>query len=344
MAMLEARQLGATAVDVTRLGLGTVPLSGFGEPANYETFEKVVLEAFNRGIRYFDCAPMYGLGLSEHYLGHALRTNGIENQVKVSTKVGRVLKPASRSKKVETVYGIEWQGGLPFNDEYDYTYSGIMRSFEDSQQRLGLDQIDVLYVHDVGTAWHGDKSEFYWDQLRESGYKALDSLRSSGAVRAIGLGVNETESVLGVAREFNLDCSMIAGRYTLLNHAPLERDFPELQRRNVSVVAAGVFNSGILAGGAVGTYDYQNAPASVIERVKALAGVCNEFGVALPTVALRFVLAHPAVASVVQGARSTAEVAQNVAAVSSDVPTELWAELKRRGLIPASAPVASNGT
>lgn len=340
MAFLGTRRLGATTAEVTRLGFGTVPLSGFGEPASYEKFERVVLEAFTRGIRYFDCAPMYGLGLSEHFLGHALRTHGLRDQVKVSTKVGRVLKPASRVKKVETVYGIEWQNCLPFLDQYDYTYDGIMRSFEDSQQRLGLDHIDVLFVHDVGTAWHGDQSEFYWDQLRQSGYKALDSLRSSGAVDAIGLGVNETASVLGVAREFRLDCSMIAGRYTLLNHGPLEQDFPELLRRNVSVIAAGVFNSGILAGGAVGTYDYQNAPAAVIQRVKALGDVCKQFEVSLSSLALRFVYDHPAVACVVQGARSGEEVRQNVDATSAVVPAALWAELKRRELIPASAPVA----
>lgn len=340
MPVLEKRPLGGTKVNVTRLGFGTVPLSGFRAPASYEAFERVVLEAFARGVRYFDSAPMYGLGLSEHFLGHVLRTHHIRDQVAVSTKVGRILKPASRAKKVETVYGIEWMNCLPFLDQYDYTYDGIMRSFEDSQQRLGLDYIDVLLVHDVGTAWHGDQSEYYWDQLRQSGYKALDSLRSSGAVGAIGLGVNETASVLGVAREFQLDCSMIAGRYTLLNHAPLEADFPELQRRNVSVIAAGVFNSGILAGNAIATYDYQNAPPSVVERVNALDQVCKEFGVKLATLALRFVYEHPAVACVVQGARSEQEVAQNVEATTAKIPAALWAELKRRRLIPSEAPVS----
>jgi D-threo-aldose 1-dehydrogenase len=340
MLSLARRRLGATKVQVTRLGLGTVPISGFGEPANYAKFERVVLEAYAKGIRYFDSAPMYGLGVSEHFLGHVLRTHNLRDQVMVSTKVGRILKPASRAKKVESVYGIEWQNCLPFLDEYDYTYDGIMRAFEDSQQRMGLDHIDVLYVHDVGTAWHGDRSEFYWDQLRDSGYRALDELRSSGAVDAIGLGVNETASVLGVAREFQLDCSMIAGRYTLLNQAPLENDFPELQRRNVSIVAAGVFNSGILAGNAVATYDYQNAPPSIVERVKGLSDVCSEFGVSLPTVALRFVYEHPAVACVVQGARSGEEVAKNVEATSTPVPPELWKELKRRELIPENAPTS----
>ncbi|MEJ8815552.1 aldo/keto reductase [Variovorax ureilyticus] len=340
MPTLDKRRLGSTKVEITRLGLGTVPISGFGEPANYAKFESVILSAFERGVRYFDCAPMYGLGLSEHFLGHALRTNEIRDQVVVSTKAGRVLKPASRAKKIESVYGIEWRNGLPFLDDYDYTYDGIMRSFEDSQQRLGLDHIEILYVHDVGTAWHGEKSEYYWDQLRASGYRALDGLRSSGAVGAIGLGVNETESVLGVAKEFQLDCSMIAGRYTLLNHGPLASDFPELQRRNISVVAAGVFNSGVLAGGGR-TYDYQSAPASVIERVQALDRTCQQFGVSLATAALRFVYEHPAVACVVQGARNDAEVAQNVDSTTAGVPAALWAELKRLELIPANAPVSA---
>jgi len=342
MPNLEKRRLGASKVEVTRLGLGTVPLSGFGEPANYAKFESVVLDAFALGVRYFDCAPMYGLGVAEHFLGHALRTNQLRDQVIVSTKVGRVLKPASRAKKLDSVYGIEWQNCLPFLDEYDYTYDGIMRSFEDSQQRMGLDHIDVLLVHDVGTAWHGNQSEFYWDQLRESGYKALDQLRSSGAVDAIGLGVNETASVLGVAKEFPLDCSMIAGRYTLLNHAPLEKDFPELERLNVSVIAAGVFNSGILANNSVATYDYQTAPSAVTDRVQALTSVCNKFGVGLATVALRFVYEHPAVACVVQGARNDSEVAQNVESTAAQVPAELWAELKRLELIPANAPPSAS--
>jgi len=344
MTKIEKRRLGSSKVEVTRLGFGTVPLSGFGEPANYEKFDRLVTDAYSKGIRYFDCAPMYGFGTAEHFLGHALRTHNIREQVIVSTKAGRILKPVSRAKKIETVYGIEWQNCLPFLDEYDYTYDGIMRSFEDSQQRLGLDHLDILFVPDVGTAWHGDQSEFYWNQLRESGYKALNYLRSSGAVDAIGLGVNETASVVGVSKEFKLDCSMIAGRYTLLNHAPLEGDFAELERRNVSVIAAGVFNSGVLAGGSVATYDYQTPPAAIVERVKALSSVCKDFGVQLSTVALRFVYEHPAVASVVQGARSEAEIAQNVDAAFAEVPGELWAELKRQGLIPSSAPVPSSSS
>ena len=342
MNQLEQRELGETGVNVTALGLGTVPLSGFKVGTSYADFEKVVLAAFDRGIRYFDCAPMYGLGKSEHFLGHALRVNGLRDKVVISTKVARVLKPASRTKKLDSVYGIEWIDPLPFLDTYDYTYDGIMRAFEDSQQRLGLDFIDVLLVHDVGRAWHGDQSEFYWDQLRNGGYRALDELRAGGSIKAIGLGVNETDSVLGVAREFDLDCSMIAGRYTLLNHGPLRDAFPELQRRNISVIAAGVFNSGVLATGtkgAVASYDYQAVPESVLARVRAIEGVCERYDVDLPTAALQFVYAHPAVATVVQGVRNVEELIGNIRAISEPLPSEFWAELKTSGIIPKEAPV-----
>lgn len=342
MLPIERRSLGRTNVSVTSVGLGTVPLSGFNVGVPYSEFEAVIKTAFNLGVRYFDCAPMYGLGKSEHFLGHSLRNLGIRDQVVVSTKCGRVLKPASRTPKLDTVYGIDWVDAFPFRDTYDYTYSGVMRSFEDSQQRLALDYIDVLLVHDVGRAWHGDQAEFYWNQLRESGYRALDELKSSGAIGAIGLGVNETDSAVGVAREFPIDCALIAGRYTLLNHAPLDGHFDELRSRNVSVIAGGIYNSGILAAGskaAASTYDYQKVPSAVLERVRAIEEVCERHRVDLPRVATQFVQAHPAVATVVQGAKSKREVIQNVEAVSTQIPAAVWQELKGLKLIPGNAPV-----
>lgn len=335
------RNLGATDVSVTSLGLGTVPMAGFNAKVSYGEFEQVVLKAYERGVRYFDTAPMYGFGKAEQFLGHALRVNKLRESVVVSTKVGRVLKPASRTAKLDSVYGIDWVEPLPFLDTYDYTYDGVMRSFEDSQQRLGLDFIDVLLVHDVGTAWHGDQSEFYWDQLRASGYRALDELRSGGYVKAVGLGVNETESVVGVAREFPIDCALIAGRYTLLNHEPLKADFPELARRGVSVIAGGVFNSGILAAGSKGggTYDYQKVPAGILDTVRRIEEVCVRHGVALPAAAAQFVYRHPAVATVVLGAKNVAEMEQNADALQAEIPGAFWDDLKDAGLIPGEAPL-----
>ena len=343
---LERRTLGSTKVSVTSAGLGTVPLSGFNVGVSYSEFEAVIKAAFDLGVRYFDCAPMYGLGKSEHFLGRALRDLGIRDQIVVSTKCGRVLKPASRTPKLDTVYGIEWVDPFPFRDTYDYTYNGVMRSFEDSQHRLGLDYIDILLVHDVGRAWHGDQAEFYWNQLRESGYRALDELKSSGAIGAVGLGVNETDSVVGVAREFPIDCALIAGRYTLLNHAPLDGHFDELRSRNVSVIAGGTYGSGIVAAGskaAASTYDYQRVPSVILERVRSIEKVCERHGVDLPTVATQFVQAHPAVATVVQGAKSTSEVTQNVHAVSARIPAALWQDLRVFNLIPSNAPVPEGG-
>ncbi|NKL21206.1 aldo/keto reductase [Rhizobium leguminosarum] len=338
------RKLGKSDVSVTSLGFGTVPLAGFKAKASYADFERVIKAAYDGGVRYFDCAPMYGFGKAEYYLGHALRELGIRNDVVVSTKVGRVLKAASKVKKLDTVYGIEWVDPLPFLDTYDYTYDGIMRSFEDSQTRLALDYIDVLLVHDLGVAWHRDQADVYWDQIRKSGYKALDELRSSGAVSALGLGVNETESVVTVAREFDIDCSLIAGRYTLLNHEPLVAAFDELKQRNVSVIAGGVFNSGILATGVKGravTYDYGAVPEAVVSKVRALETVCEKYGVPLGAAAIEFVLMHPAVATVVLGAQNVDEVRQNVAATSKSAPPEFWAELKQQGLLPENAPTVS---
>lgn len=346
MATFERRPLGRSGVDVTTLGLGTVPLAGFKAKVSYREAEGIVKAAYDGGVRYFDCAPLYGFGKAEYNLGHAIRELGIRDDIVVSTKVGRVLKPASQSKALDTVYGIDWVEPLPFLDSYDYTYDGIMRSFEDSQKRLALDFIDVLFVHDLGRAWHGDEADTYWKQIRDSGYRALDALRSSGAVKAIGLGVNETDSVLTVAREFEIDCSMIAGRYSLLNHAPLEGAFDELRERGVAVVAAGVFNSGVLATGVKGgdaSYDYGKVPDEIVRKVSAIEETAATHGVSLTAAAIRFVAAHPAVATVVLGAADRTQVQQNVAAFDADIPDAFWADLKDKGLLPADAPVPSSG-
>lgn len=338
---MDSRRLGNSDVRITSLGLGTVPLAGFRTKASYRDFEAVIDASFRGGVRHFDCAPMYGFGKAEYYLGHALRELEIRDDVVVSTKVGRVLKPANRTRHKETAYGIEWVDPLPFLDEYDYTYDGIMRSFEDSQQRLAVDYIDVLLVHDVGRAWHGNDAGMYHEQLRDSGYKALEELCGSGAVSAVGLGVNETESVVQVTREFDIDCALIAGRYTLLNHDPLHAAFAALQHRNVSVIAGGVFNSGILATGTKNgemTYDYRSVPSDVVTTVSAIENVCARHSVELASVATEFVRLHPAVTSVVLGAQNVAQAEQNIRAAASEAPQEFWAELKQEGLVPESAP------
>lgn len=340
MHVLEQRKLGKTAATVTSLGLGTSPLGGCGVPVTFEQFEEVVTSAYHGGVRYFDTAPLYGLGKSEHTLGHILRTHKMRGDVTLSTKVGRVLRPASRAKRAESRYAINWVDPLPFVDEYDYSYSGVMRAFEDSQQRLGVDHIDILLVHDIGKVWFGEKHALHLGQLRDGGFRALDELRSSGAVKAIGLGVNETESVLQISDEFKLDCSMVAGRYSLLNHEPAKEFFPECVRRGISIIAAGVFNSGVLAEGSAGnpatrTYDCQAAPDEILDRVRKLEAVCERYKVTLPAAALQFVYRHPAVTSVVIGALSGKQVDSNIASLTAQIPEAFWSELKSENLIPA---------
>lgn len=333
--------LGKSKARVSPIGLGTVGMAGFNNKVTYRQFEEAIDAAFQGGIRHFDAAPFYGYGKAEYYLGHALRELGIREQVTLSTKAGRILKPANRFKEVKGRYAIDWVEPLPFIAEYDYSYDGIMRSVEGSQFRLGVDFIDVLLMHDVGEAWHGDKAEIYWRQLADSGYKALDELRRGAYVHAVGLGVNDTDSVLRASSEFDFDCALIAGRYSLLNHAPLEGAFDELRKRNVSIIAAGVFNSGILATGTKAgnlSYDYQKVPEDILERVRKIEEVCEQFSVKLVSAAIEFVKLHPAVSTVLLGAQNTSAVRENIEAVSQPAPKAFWQELKCRELIPESAP------
>ncbi|MFM0047778.1 aldo/keto reductase [Paraburkholderia sediminicola] len=336
-----SQPLGKSKAKVSPIGLGTVGMAGFNSKVNYRQFEEAISVAYEGGIRHFDAAPFYGYGKAEFYLGHAIRELGIREHITLSTKAGRILKPANRNAEVKGRYAIDWVDPLPFVAEYDYSYDGIMRSLEGSQFRLGLDFIDVLLLHDVGEAWHGDQAGIYWKQLGDSGYKALEELRTGGFVSAVGLGVNDTDSVLRASSEFDFDCALIAGRYSLLNHAPLEGAFDELRRRDVSVIAAGVFNSGILATGTRGgnlSYDYQTVPEHILNRVREIETVCERFDVKLVSAAIEFVKLHPAVSTVLLGAQNADAVRENIRAASTSAPKAFWQEMKARALIPGNAP------
>ncbi|GAB5336966.1 aldo/keto reductase [Pseudomonas fluorescens] len=335
---IEKRPLGQSNVALSAVGLGTVQI-GYNAHIDYDQALAIVRSAYEAGIRYFDTAPMYGTGRAEYTLGRALRELNIRNDVVVSTKVGRVLDTGD-ILAAHRPADSRWFLHNP-HYQYDYTYDGFMRSVDHSLERSGLDRIDVLLVHDLGRAWHGRRAEVYWKQIREGGFKALDELRSTGVVSAVGLGVNETEVVVEVAREFAIDCAMIAGRYTLLNHAPLNGHFVELQRRDVSIIAAGAFNSGVLAMGARpdAMFDYRAVPDDIAARVAVIQSICAVHGVAMSAAALQFCACHPAVRALVFGAQSVAEVQQNVAAFSTRIPGAFWAQLKQQKLIPDHAPV-----
>jgi D-threo-aldose 1-dehydrogenase len=260
------------------------------------------------------------------------------NEFVLSTKVGRRFVP--RKNPYDGSEG--WQNPLPFEAIYDYTHDGILRSFEDSQQRLGIVDIDILLVHDIGTFTHGERNAHYWQQLTQGGgFRALDELRSQGVVKAVGLGVNEGQAILDAMRDFDIDCALLAGRYTLLEQATLDDLLPECEKRNVSILLGGAFNSGILARGVEGDlkFNYGDAPPEVIARVARLEAVCKVHGVPLAAAALQFPYAHPAVATVLTGARSAEELRENVASFDKPVPAELWQALRDHGLLDPRAPV-----
>lgn len=333
----QRRRIGRTALEVSALGLGTAPLGGLYRDLSEAEARATVDAAWDAGVRYFDTAPHYGHTKAEHRLGDALRRYPREAYV-LSTKVGRRFVP--RTHAYDGSEG--WQNPLPFEAIYDYTRDGILRSFEDSQMRLGIVDIDMLLVHDIGRFTHGDRNAHYWRQLSEGGgFRALDELRASGAVKAIGFGVNEREVIVDAMREFDIDCALLAGRYTLLEQQPLDDLLPACVERGVSILLGGAFNSGILARGVAGDrkFNYGEAPAEVVERVARLEAVCGSFGAPLAAAALQFPYAHPAVATVLTGARSAAELQENVASFETALPRELWLALRDQGLIDARAPL-----
>lgn len=334
MAAFETRQIGRTGLRVGVLGLGTATMGGNRTRISQDTAQAIVRTAWEAGVRYVDTAPFYGLGFSERRVGDALRNETRADWV-LSTKVGRLLRPL-RSPGAPRSDG--WMTEMPFEVVYDYSYDGIMRSVEDSFQRLGLARIDMLFVHDIGEYQHGAAANAaHMRSLRESGRRALEQLRASGTVQAIGLGVNEVAVLMDVLSWADWDAFLLAGRYTLLEQDPLDDLLPLCAERGASIVVGGPLNSGILAGR--DTWNYAPAPPEVRERARRLGEVCERHRVALPAAALQFPLAHPVVAAVIPGPRSAEEFTANLAHFRAPLPTALWEEMKAEGLLRPDAPV-----
>jgi D-threo-aldose 1-dehydrogenase len=293
-------QLGRTDVTVTRLGLGCAPIGGLYEPVSDPDARAVVDRAWEHGLRLFDTAPLYGSGLSERRVGAALGDRPRDALV-LSTKVGRLLRA----------------GGEPV---FDFSFDGVLRSLDESLERLGLDRVDVVYIHDP---------DDYFDEASAGAYPALERLRGEGVVRAIGVGMNQWEMLARFARETDIDCVLLAGRYTLLDRSGLDDLLPLCLERGVAVVAGGVFNSGALVGDA--HYNYAPAEPAVLDRVSRLAEICTRWGVPLTAAAVQFPLRHPAVACVLVGCRSTVEVDENATLFGLDLPAGLWEELEAEG-------------
>jgi D-threo-aldose 1-dehydrogenase len=316
--------LGRSGVQVTALGLGAAPLANlFCEVTDEQAYDTVTA-AWRRGVRYFDTAPHYGLGLSERRLGAALR-DFPRAQYTVSTKVGRRLEP------VDPPAGDDLENGfaVPATHRrvWDFSADGVRRSLEASLERLGLDRVDIVYLHDP---------DDHAEQAFREGYPALEKLRSEGVVGAIGAGMNQAEMLTRFVRETDVDVVLCAGRYTLLDQRARAELLPAAVERGVSVVIGGAFNSGLLADPRPGTtYDYAQAPAELLERALRMKAVADRHGVTLRAAALAFCAAHPAVASVLVGARSPAEVEDCAEQFAAPVPAALWDELRDTGLLPS---------
>ncbi|MEC9245990.1 MAG: aldo/keto reductase [Pseudomonadota bacterium] len=328
----------AQPVTLTRMGFGGAPLGNLYRRVEEADAQATLQAAFDGGMRYFDTAPQYGLGLSEQRFGQAIRRFG-RDAITLSTKVGRLLEDCPPDAVTPTAFVDTPQKKIV----YDYTYDGVMRSHEASLARLGVERVDILLVHDVDVFTHGTQ-EASAAKVRElfdgGGYRALCELKEAGQVRAIGAGVNEwqvCERLLGLG---DFDAFLLAGRYTLLEQEALDSFLPLCVKRDVGIILGGPYNSGILATGAIegARYNYEPAPADILDRVRRIEAVCAAHGVRLIEAALQFVMGHPAVRTVIPGAMTPEEVQANIALFSRNVPVGLWSDLKGQNLIRPDAP------
>ena len=326
-------ELGRTGLQVTQLALGTVPIGNLFNPVSDAEAAAVIDRCWEHGLRFFDTAPLYGRGLSEERLGRALRDRPRDEYV-LATKVGRLLRRDVPLPLAQAAGG--GQQGLykvesPLEPMFDFSYDGVMRSFEESLARLGLDHVDVLHIHDP---------DDHYDEAIRGAYRALDTLRTQGVIKALGAGMNQGAMPARFAREANFDCFLLAGRYTLLDQAAQHELLPICQEKGIGIIIGGVYNSGILTDpdrpGI--TFNYRPAEQAWLEKARRIKLVCQRHDVPLMAAALQFPLAHPAITTILTGVRSIAEIDENVAMFRHPIPAALWADLKSAELLPEDAP------
>ncbi|MFJ9409971.1 aldo/keto reductase [Streptomyces sp. NPDC101393] len=325
------RELGRSGVTVPPLGLGCAPLGNLYRALPEERAQDVLNAAFATGAGYFDTAPHYGVGLSEERLGRALRGRE-RSSYTVSTKVGRRLRPLAPGEEADGEGFVDTPARARVRD---FSRDGIRATLEASLERLGVDSVDIVYLHDV---------EHHLREVHETGFPALAELRAEKAVRAIGFGMNHSDLLAGLVADLDVDVVLCAGRWTLLERTAHDDLLPVCARRGTSVVVGGVYNSGLLADPSPGApYDYAPAPPALLARARQLAVVCAEFDVPLKAAALRFPFGHPAVAAAVVGAATPGEVRENAALFARDIPDELWSALVARGLLDPDLPLPTSG-
>jgi D-threo-aldose 1-dehydrogenase len=328
------------SIRFTQLGFGTAPLGNLYRAVSEPQAQAALAAGWTAGIRYYDTAPLYGLGLAETRLNHFLRGKPRDSYV-VSTKVGRLLRVCKPDERT----GIGKFFDTPSRREvYDYTHDGILRSLEHSLERLGLDHVEILFVHDIDVFNHKTAAarDAHVETLMQGGYRALVRLRDEGVIKAFGAGINEWEVAETLTRRGDFDIFLLAGRYTLLEQEALDSFLPLCVSRGIGIVLGGPFNSGILATGPVSgaTYNYDRAPPAILDRVAAIERTCAANGITLIEAALRFPLLHPAVVSVIPGARSAEEVAGSQRALARTIPAKLWKDLQAQELLRRDAPMA----
>jgi D-threo-aldose 1-dehydrogenase len=325
-----ALAVGAGSLSISELGFGGVPLGNMNRVLTDAEAHETVDAAWDSGLRYYDTAPYYGHGLSESRIGAVLSQKPRDEFV-ISTKVGRLLEPCAPGEEDSGIYLNTPHLRVRFN----YSYDGVMRSYEESLERLGIDRIDILYVHDIGTLTHGEEAGGHYRDLMTGGWRALDELRSSGAVRAIGLGVNENAICEQVLADADPNIFLLAGRYTLLDQSAAERLLPECEKRGVGIVLGGPYNSGILATGPIpnAQYDYEAAKPEILAKAAKLQSICAAHGVSLAEAALHYPLRHPAILSVIPGSQTEEQVALNIATYEKVVPGALWDALAGEGMV-----------
>jgi D-threo-aldose 1-dehydrogenase len=332
-------RIGNGGLDFTELGFGAAPLGNLYRAISDDDAHAVLEAAWQTGSRYFDTAPLYGLGLSETRLNRFLRSKRRDDYV-LSTKVGRLMRVSPPEQRT----GIGKFFETPSRREvYDYSYDGAMRSFEASLERLGVDRIDILFVHDVDIFTHGSKaaSDQHIEEFMRGGYYALLSLRDQGVIKAFGGGINEWQVCQTLAERGDFDLFLLAGRYTLLEQDALDSFLPLCVERGIGIVLGGPYNSGVLATGPKpgAFYNYSEAPKEILDRVAKIEAVCSRHGVRLIEAALNFPLANRSVVSVIPGGQRVEEVQSNRALLDAKIPRALWADMKAEGLMRADAPV-----
>ena len=332
------QRLDNGGLDFTELGMGSAAIGNLYKAVSEDAANAALEQAWAHGVRYFDTAPLYGLGLAETRLNRFLRDKNRDDYV-LSTKIGRLLEVCPADERTAIGKFIDTPSR---REQFDYSYSGVMRSFEASLERLGVDRIDVLFAHDIDVFNQGSKEvmDARMADFLASGYRAMLNLREQGVIKAIGAGINEWEPAQTMLEQCDMDIFLLAGRYTLLEQEALTSFLPLCQERGVGIVLGAPYNSGILATGAIegAWFNYDPAPPEILQRVAKIETVCQHHGVKLIEAALRFPLHHPAVITTIPGAQSASEVDSNVGNIETVIPDQLWADLKTEGLMRADAP------